>query len=260
MSVASRITSMTEHIQNAYDSIERFGVDTESIDKNLVNLSNTITNEIYDKLPKVSGNGSNFTLENAQNGKLDLFEMEGNTEQDNYTGQQLFNIHDNPTYDQYITLEEDYITCERTNTGTEIVSSQIYTNNLNVQPSTKYLCVCEIIEVSGTGSIKPVSRWVNKNQGQFNYDTAYAFSSLTAGQKLIYPVTTFADLSNKTRGTRTVFEFQAGEGGRIKIRLSILADTTITSDTFVYEPYVGGTPSPNPDYPQPIEVNQIQHI
>ena len=49
MSVASRITSMTEHIQNAYDSIERFGVDTESIDKNLVNLSNTITNEIYDK-------------------------------------------------------------------------------------------------------------------------------------------------------------------------------------------------------------------
>ena len=33
-------------------------------------------------------------------------------------------------------------------------------------------------------------------------------------------------------------------------RLSVIKDLTITSDNFVYEPYTGGIPSPNPEYPQ----------
>ena len=54
MSIASRITSIEEHIGNAYDSIKKFGVDTSVINKNIENIANVINDEIYDKLPKIS--------------------------------------------------------------------------------------------------------------------------------------------------------------------------------------------------------------
>ena len=36
--------------------------------------------------------------------------------------------------------------------------------------------------------------------------------------------------------------------------MSVISDTTVTPEDFVYQPYVGGIPAPNPDYPQPIQV------
>lgn len=77
MSIASRITSIEEHIGNAYDSINKFGVDTSVINKNIENIANVINDEIYDKLPKVTGNGSEFTLTPVQNGQVDDFKMIG---------------------------------------------------------------------------------------------------------------------------------------------------------------------------------------
>ena len=59
------------------DSLNKFGA--ELTENDTFRSYSNVLNDIYGKLPKVSGNGSNFTLENVQNGKLDLFEMEGNT-------------------------------------------------------------------------------------------------------------------------------------------------------------------------------------
>lgn len=45
------------------------------------------------------------------------------------------------------------------------------------------------------------------------------------------------------------------ESGSITFRISVLNNLNVTANNFVYEPYVGGEPSPNPDYPQ--EVNTV---
>ena len=52
---------------------------------------------------------------------------------------------------------------------------------------------------------------------------------------------------------RTYVGFDVGDNGSITFRLSIIEDTSVTTDTFVYEPFTNGA-SPNPDYPQEIEV------
>ena len=74
------------------ENLNKFGSNITENDT-FRSYSNVI-NDIYDKLPKVSGNGSNFSLENAQNGKLDSFGMDGNTEQTTYSGKNLFDYTD----------------------------------------------------------------------------------------------------------------------------------------------------------------------
>ena len=45
----------------------------------------------------------------------------------------------------------------------------------------------------------------------------------------------------------------AGEIGYAKFRVTLVEDVSIATDNFTYEPYTGGIPSPNPDYPQVLE-------
>jgi hypothetical protein len=76
MSIASRITSIEGHISDIYDSVELTGVDTIDIDKNLVNVPNTLkegyidiinngTDTLYNNFPKVSSEGTSLTLKNT---------------------------------------------------------------------------------------------------------------------------------------------------------------------------------------------------
>lgn len=231
MPIASRITSMTEHIQNAYDSIERFGVDTESIDKNLVNLSNTITNEIYDKLPKVSGNGSNFSLENAQNGKLDSFGMDGNTEQITYTGKNLLDIPDGSIVNQGVTVtrNNNVITFSGTATGTYPSTGSF---PFTIAPGT--------YTISSTNNNYDFFLWFrNLNSDLINS------ANLHKGTKTI-TITS----NNITALVIGVENLTTGTTYNIETSIQIEKGSTATD----YEPYVGGTPSPNPDYPQDIRV------
>lgn len=225
---------------------------------NELELENDYLNSVIEQaFDKIDGTGTSITLNDTIQARIKT-DLKGNMQQTTYTGQQLFNIHDNPTvptYSEAITFQDDYIISDYNNTSSSSREIQVYTGNLNLQGNTNYLCVCEIIEVSGNGKFRPITTWRNQNQGQFNYDyVGYDFSSLSAGQKILFTAKTYADLSQKTRGMRTVFLYSAGQSGKIKVRISILADTTITENTFTYEPYVGGTPSPNPDYPQNVNV------
>ena len=106
-----------------------------------------------------------------------------------------------------------------------------------LQPSTNYLIVCEIESVSGTGSLYPFTR--HNNSSIESWHTLYQFSNLSAGQKIIIPVTTKSTLSSQD--LRTLVRFDVGQSGSIKFRLSILEDTTITEDTFKYQPYYNQT-------------------
>ncbi|MBQ9731071.1 MAG: hypothetical protein IJV94_02940 [Bacilli bacterium] len=67
-------------------------------------------------------------------------------------------------------------------------------------------------------------------------------------------MTTVEDPQNVSLGLRTYVAFKASQSGSVTFRLSVLEDTSITPETFIYEKYTGENPSPNPDYPQEIEI------
>ena len=79
MSIASRITSIEGHLEDAYLGLTNIGADLTGIDKNIDNIADVL-DDIYDDLPKVTGEGTNITLDNTRIGKLSTT-LKGNTSQ-----------------------------------------------------------------------------------------------------------------------------------------------------------------------------------
>ena len=178
--------------------------------------------------------------------------VDGKSQQVTTTGQQLYNYKDTNLVTSGITTDEDgWITVTYDNSqGTGTKFFNYFTNNLNLKANTQYQIVTEIKEVNGELTLYSVSN----NLGQMKYNTQFDFN--TPQENLIYRRIneTYNSLSNSIYGLRTFVQFLAGQSGSITFRLSVLKDTTINANNFVYEPYTGGKPSPSPDYPQKIEV------
>lgn len=72
MSISSRITSITEHVAEAYDKIEDVGVDLTNVNKNIENIS-SLVESIYDEYPnKVTGEGTNISLLPTKKAKINI--------------------------------------------------------------------------------------------------------------------------------------------------------------------------------------------
>lgn len=233
--VAEKLNYLNNTRLKIKDGLNKFGADLTENDT-FRSYSNVL-NDIYGKLPKVSGNGSNFTLESVQKGKLDLFEMEGNTEQQTYTGKNL-NIY------PYATQGRDNgITFTINEDGTVILNGQ---NNNNGNSSRQFyynLSNPRILE-AGTYYIIPPSNnaisyvmYDGTNYYDFNANNNYSktFNVQKEIQQFYVQV---------SKGNTTTFTNE-----KVYPMLSI---TPVTADD--YEKFVGGVPSPNPDYPQDIRV------
>ena len=200
--------------------------------------------------------GNNIEIKDGNDFPFDLT-LYGRSTQETTQGKQLFNYEDTTMVTDGITVDEDgWITATFDNTnGTGYKYLNFYTNNLNLKNSTTYAIVSEIKSVSGTGFLIPVSKTNTTPQtgGQFNSEVSYNFATLTNNMIKIETPTTIDDFSTTNYGLRTLLQFAKGQSGSITFRLSVLEDTSVTADTFVYEKFTGGQPSPNPDYPSPIE-------
>lgn len=75
--IAQKLEYLNDTKQAIKNQLNKFGL--EITNETTFRSYSNVLSDIYDKLPKISENGSNITLENLQNGKLDLFEIEGNT-------------------------------------------------------------------------------------------------------------------------------------------------------------------------------------
>lgn len=85
MSIASRITSMEQHIGNAYDKLDELGVDLTNVDKNLDNIAELLDG-VYEDYPKIEENDvTEPSINNTKAGKMEI-DLKGNTEQTTYTG------------------------------------------------------------------------------------------------------------------------------------------------------------------------------
>jgi len=232
--IAEKLTYLNDTRLKIKDGLNKFGADLTENDT-FRSYSNVL-NDIYNKLPKVSGNGSNFTLENAQNGKLDLFEMEGNTHQDSYTGKNL-NVY---PYIGYIV--SNGIDFNINDDGTILINGQ---NNNNGNSAMYFYRNDSIIIPAGTTYyIIPPS---NTAITYIMYDgtSYYSFNSTNN-----YSITFNEEKTMRhfyiqiSKGNTTIFTNE-------KI-YPMLSTTPVTIDD--YEPFVGGSPSPSPDYPQDIKV------
>jgi hypothetical protein len=79
MSIADRITSMTQHTKEAYDKIESLGTDLTGVNKNLDNIADVL-DDVYAGYPKVTGSGTELSLSNCKKAGMEI-EYKGNTSQ-----------------------------------------------------------------------------------------------------------------------------------------------------------------------------------
>ena len=79
MSIASRITAIEEHIENAYVGLANLGEDLTNVDKNINNIKSTLDN-VYSRLPKISGKGTAINLTPTLKSRINS-ELYGDTSQ-----------------------------------------------------------------------------------------------------------------------------------------------------------------------------------
>ena len=199
--------------------------------------------------------GTNITLTDVVSGIASLENVYGDTYQPTYSGANIYNFRDTAAVSsQGVSVDNNgWITLTSDNTGG---SSALYVNYfsspLQVVASTSYNVMLEIKSVNGTSDAK-LHLTSYHSVSQFQEDSEITLSEIQPGITK-YILTTASNISSCTVGLRTYLSCSAGNSGTVTFRLSVLEDTSITPEDFVYQPYTGGIPAPNPDYPQPIQV------
>ena len=194
----------------------------------------------------VTGEGTSITLENTINTPFNNITLKGNTSQQKYSGKnQLQFINE-------LKFISDGITSTVTKNGYQIKfdgttkSSAIVNQDKNIQlPQTgTYYLVCQI--VSGSFSSNNFTFGVN-----FGRDNAVTFNQKE--NKGIVKIN-----ATKTLGYIPLFSPVGTTFDNLVINMQVISKNELDLN---FEPYVGGTASPNPDYPQDIKVvtgnNQI---
>ena len=167
-----------------------------------------------------------YAMKDSKSGKLNLVELAGNTEQKTLSGYQLFNKNTDVIENYYVDSN-----------GAVIYNADTKSIIKEVKPLTTYTFskvltsrfrLAEFTEKPTQGMTGTVIRYANNT-------TEYTFTtSETVKYIMIY-------LYYSVEDTSITFD-------------SVLNSVLLTEgDTVLsYEPYCGGTPSPNPDYPQAI--------
>jgi hypothetical protein len=157
-------------------------------------------------------------------------------------GLNLYNYKDTVTVTSGVTADENgWITATYDNTnGTATKYLNYFTDNLNLKPSTNYNIIVEIKEFTGTGYLYFLSNYTDPNgnkYGQFVQYSGLDFDKMSNG--MIYQVVrvTKSELTDVAQGLRSFVQYEAGKSGSITFRISVVEDTSITSEKFVYKPY-----------------------
>lgn len=196
--------------------------------------------------------GNYINIKDGYKTQLQKLVLDGRSTQETTNGDQLYDVKDVFSFSSGVTTDNDdwiTISCDNTS-GTSTKYFDFKTKiSENVQPSTTYDLFVEIKSVSGNGTINFVS---NQTIGQSATYSGNSLANLSVGT--IKPTfTTKDDFTGCTNFLNSYATFSAGQSGSITFRISVLKANVKTLDNFVYEPFSGVQPSPNPDYPSEIE-------
>lgn len=228
MSIASRITEIEQHIGNAYDKIEDLGIDLTDVDKNINNISSMLEN-VWEEYPKVSASDvEEASLNGTKKGRINI-DLKGNTEQEQLSGKNLFDFdyilqHKNDfvkdgQYFMFLQLDDKFKTQF---TATTILKGT--SQNLVMGFS-------DAIFAAGGNNKRTL------NNGTINSPKTFDFTNATNVYVFFANTSTISADKHEIDDIYNNYNVQVEQG------------STVTS----YEPYCGGIPSPNPDYPQQIK-------
>lgn len=181
-----------------------------------------------------------YKISNDDVNVIDAIGIDG--EFGNVINKNLYNVEDVSVYVDAKNVDEDgWITVAYDNTnGTDWVYLCFFTNiSTNIKPNKDYALILEVKEVNGTGSILP-NGYQDNQKSQFIPSYSLQFEDLKQG---IYKkiLTSISKDETTISMLRTLCCFSAGQSGSITFRLSVIEDTTIDVDDFVYIKY-GVTP------------------
>ena len=171
---------------------------------------------IFNAFPTESGEGESLTLDDTAEVKFKKFDLKGNTSQTTYSGKNLLNNN--------------------------LLTTTVTKNGITATPHSD-----GSITFNGTAT---TLSFFNLSQQDFGEN---GFNSETGGAGL-YVATDGGTLRMAYDPSNHYTYIQVNNGASLNnvILYPMIRLKTITDDT--YEPYVGGTTSPNPSYPQPVNV------
>ena len=223
-------------------STDTFRSYANSLKNAYVDIINNGTDTLYSNFPKVTGTGTSVTLNNTYEApmKLDYY---GDTQQDSYSGKNLFNINGDFSFGGYSdipTINSDGTLTTSANFNVARSAGQLISN---LKANTTYTISATLVSTTSTGTSKAVIEILKGVRGNITRLGIQYFSSLS---NQYFTFTTPSDttdiwISISSNGTNTSSTF-----GNIQIEEGSFQTN--------FEPYVGGIASPNPDYPQSINV------
>lgn len=239
MSIETEFESTITNVKNAYQGLDNLGA-TIPQNKTIENIKNCL-DEIYNNLPKTSyAEGSNITLSNTLKGKLDFEDEDGKkkmgfgqTEQKSYTGKNLF-----PPIPSF----------NRTINGVTVTSN-------NGKLTLKGTATASINEAiwgawGSSTALFTIPRGNYYASGMGNSNASPRLNLVANGTTTVYGGSSLRTFTSDTNITGVFLFIENGTSVDITFEYQIEAGISETS----YEPYVGGTASPNPSYQQEIEV------
>jgi hypothetical protein len=170
-------------------------------------------------------------------GKIEDFQLDGDTFQQSYTGKNLLNFV--PVSNQGMTVTYD--------AGTGVA----HVSGTNSSPDGKWANICQPVECllpAGTYTLS-----VTKAQSNMDFHLRVKYQDNSTGDFVIGRNNTSKTFTT-SKDTKQAYIWYGGltptySSVDFTVGVQLEADSSASS----FEPYVGGIPSPNPDYPQPIQ-------
>ena len=206
-----------------------------------------IKDYINGKREYVTGEDTSLTLSNTANSPFNNITLKGNTEQTQYSGKNLFQTlnYSNSNWLGYsINADTKYIIISGSNTkGAMLIEAQnkIYTLKANTTYTLTLFYISGDITRGDLSLI--IQDWKNSDYPKFYTP------SITSKNKKNVSITFTTDSTERTYNNCGVYL-----NNLTCSNLVVACQLEINSTATSYEQYVGGMPSPNPDYPQEIKV------
>jgi hypothetical protein len=190
-----------------------------------------------------SGNPISFTND-ENSGDIQSFQLNGNIEQTTYTGKNLFNINATPTLGYAaVSVSGQSITVVTDSRAATARATFPIEYEANREVTVSFDATCLTYEPTATNTVVVYMRTTGQSDA-----TTQIYLSKTVGTKVHY-TKTFTPNNN----TKDLWFYlkTSPVAGAVSYRFDNVQLEYGASET-EYEQFVGGTPAPNPDYPQAV--------
>lgn len=155
-------------------------------------------------------------------------------------GKNWFDVNDTRSISDSVSIDDDgWINVNIDNSsGTNTKFANVWTYpKYNIKVNTSYKLVLEIKSHSGNnGYLSPVSN-DNSSYSQFNNQYQYFFYNIVDNSISVYDILSQKSFDKAKTMLRTFVACYAGEKLQITFRISVIENTSVTPQNFVYEPY-----------------------